>query len=63
MTKPQKNVSGSIYLTTVLASLKNEDGSTWIEMTVYADDKTLHCPSQHTYKDETLNREPALLDC
>lgn len=42
MIKPQKNVYGSIYLTTVLVSLKDEDGSTWIEMIFYVGDKTLH---------------------
>lgn len=40
--KPQKNVYGSIYLTTVLVPLKKEDGSTWTEMIFYVDDKTLH---------------------
>lgn len=42
MIKPQKNVYGSMYLTTVLVSLKNEDSSTWTEMIFYVDDKTLH---------------------
>lgn len=42
MIKPLKNVYGSMYLITVLVSLKNEDGSTWIEMVFYVDDKILH---------------------
>ena len=32
----------STYLTTVLVSLKNEDGSTWIETIFYIDEKILH---------------------
>lgn len=42
MIKSQKNVYGSIYLITVLVSLKNEDGSTWIKMIFYVDDKIPH---------------------
>ena len=42
----------STYLTTVLVSLKNENGSTWIEAVFYVDERILHWPSQNPYEDE-----------